>query len=126
MMYALATGSYPFVPGETSFEGVPRVELFPAGEAASGRCGRLRLQLQMANADIANNISPGCLDLMEKLLAPNPELRLSAKEAMNHNWITNVDNDDDMEYASTDCAGDMDMISDYSDTPSFGFADHAD
>jgi len=126
MLYALVTGGYPFVPGETCFEGVSRVDLFPADEAASGRCGRLRLQLQKANKDIVDKISPGCLDMMEKLLAPNPELRLSAEEALKHNWITDVDDEDHMEDASTDCTGDMDMMTDCSDNPSFGFADHAD
>jgi serine/threonine protein kinase len=124
MLYALAVGSYPFVPGVSPITDLNHIELFPPEEAALGRCTRLRLQLQKANKDIAESVSPGCVDMMEKLLAPNPELRLSVEEALAHPWITGAMSTDNLEDASTDCAGDIDTMTECSDNISF--TGHAD
>jgi len=110
MLYALVVGTYPFMPNASRNNDPKRVDLFPPEEAALGRCTRLRQQLQKANKGIAERISPGCLDMMEQLLAPNPELRLSAEEALAHPWLTGAvsglwhptDDADSMEDASTD------------------------
>jgi len=116
MLYALVMGSYPFLPNASS-DDPSRVELFPPEEAELGRCTRLHLQLQKANKNIAEGISPACLDMMEKLLAPNPDLRLSVEEALKHPWMTGADaaeaNNED---ASTDCTGDTDMMTNDGDS----------
>merc|ERR1719284_1973843 len=93
MCYTLAVGQYPFAPEVVSGPGglptfQPSVELFPPNEVGSGRCTRLALQLQKACSSNLARVSAECLDLMEQLLAPNPELRPSAEEALAHPWIT--------------------------------------
>lgn len=116
MLYALVMGSYPFNPNASS-DDPSRVDLFPPEEAELGRCTRLHLQLQKANKNIAEGISPACLDMMEKLLAPNPELRLSVEEALEHPWMTGADAAEaNMEDASTDCTGDTDMMTNDGDS----------
>ena len=37
------------------------------------------------------NITPECKDFLQKLLSYDPESRLSADEALNHNWINMYD-----------------------------------
>lgn len=74
--YALVTGQYP-----------NHAELFPLEDAGLSRCTRLSLQLQRANIQFMQQFSPCCLDLMEQLMAPNPDLRLSVEEALNHPWL---------------------------------------
>jgi len=126
MLYAMVVGTYPFMPKASRVDDPHHLDLFPPEQAALGRCTRLRLQLQKANKGIAERISPGCLDMMEQLLAPNPELRLSAEEALAHPWLTGAvsglwtpaDDADCMEDASTDDAGDSERISDCSDSSS--------
>jgi serine/threonine protein kinase len=129
MLYALLVGKYPFMPDSACSDDPTRVDLFPAEEAASGRCTRLHLQLEKANKDIVDQISPGCLDMMEQLLAPNPELRLSVEEAYMHPWITGAvsglwppadDEDistteDSIDDVSTIYTGDSDMMADSCD-----------
>jgi len=127
MLYALVIGTYPFVPKASCVDDPNRIDLFPPEQAALGRCTRLRLQLQKVNKEIAQRVSPGCLDMMEQLLAPNPELRLSAEEALAHPWLTGVvsglwplaDDADSMEDASTDDARECEMMTEYSDSSSF-------
>jgi calcium-dependent protein kinase len=123
MLYALIVGEYPV----SHAHDPNRVDLFPAEEAALGRCTRLHLQLHKANKDIAEKISPGCLDMMEQLLAPNPELRLSVEEALVHPWLTGAvsglwpaQDEDNIEDVSTDCTGETDTMTDCSDNASFG------
>jgi len=114
MLYAMVVGAYPFTPKASCDKDTDYLsELFPAEQAGLGRCIRLRSKLQKANKDLLERLSPGCLDLMEQLLAPNPELRLSAAEALAHPWLTGAvtglwtpnDDTDSLEYASTDDAG---------------------
>lgn len=117
MLYVLVVGAYPFIPAESCLKDASRIDLFPLEEAALGRCSRLRLQLQKEHTEVMDRISPSCMDMMEKLLAPNPELRLSAEEALAHPWLTSAADEDHMEDASTDCAGDADTMTDWSDGP---------
>lgn len=125
MLFAMISGGYPFNPNS---QDPTRVNLFPAGEMELGRCTRLRLQLQKTNKNLLEQISPGCLDMMEQLMAPNPKLRLSVEEALMHPWITGavsglwhaIDDEDNMEDTSTNCTGDTDTMTDCSDSISFG------
>jgi serine/threonine protein kinase len=86
ILYVLVVGAYPFVPNRSST--MSGVGLFPDNEMKLSRCSRLSSQLQKVCGDISDTISPGCLDMMEQLLAPNPELRLSVEEALCHPWLT--------------------------------------
>jgi serine/threonine protein kinase len=111
MLYALVVGSYPFVPKRGgSADNVSDTDLFPPQKAALGRCC-LGPQLQKAHV----KLSPGCLDMMEQLLAPNPALRLSAAEALMHPWLTGsiatawptaIAHEDSMEEVSTQFTND--------------------
>lgn len=38
-----------------------------------------------------NKISENAQDLVKKMLEKNPDDRISAEEALNHNWFTNQD-----------------------------------
>jgi len=126
MLYAMVVGMYPFMPKASCVDDPHHMDLFPPEQAALGRCTRLHLQLQKANKDIAERISPGCLDMMEQLLAPNPELRLSVEEALAHPWLTGAvsglwttDDADCVDDASTDDAGESEMMTERSDSSSF-------
>lgn len=85
VLYVLVAGAYPFVPKRSAV--LPEVSLFPKEEMNLSRCSRLSAQLQKACGDISDKISLGCLDMMEQLLAPNPDLRLSVEEALSHPWL---------------------------------------
>jgi serine/threonine protein kinase len=127
MLYALVVGTYPFLPKTSHVDNPKHVDLFPVEQAAHGRCTRLRQQLQQVNKNLAEQISPGCLDMMEQLLAPNPDLRLSAEEALSHPWLTGAvsglwpatDDAESMEDASTDYAGEIERMTDFSNSSSF-------
>lgn len=132
MLYALIVGTYPFAPKGSRID-PNRIDLFPVEQAGLGRCTHLQLQLRQVNKGIAEQISPGCLDILEQLLAPNPELRLSVEEALMHPWLTGAvsglwsaagDEDSTDEDVSTYCSGDADTMTDCSDNVSLG--DHAD
>jgi serine/threonine protein kinase len=127
MLYALVVGTYPFLPKTSHVDNPKHVDLFPVEQAAHGRCTRLRQQLQQVNKNLAEQISPGCLDMMEQLLAPNPDLRLSAEEALSHPWLTGAvsglwpatDDAESMGDASTDYAGEIERMTDFSNSSSF-------
>lgn len=123
MLYALAVGTYPIAPevergptGKLSY--VPCSKLFPPSEVASGRCSGLALQLSKACGGHVDRVSAGCLDLMEQLMAPNPELRLSADEALAHPWLTGALSG--LEDAMTDVGTSCEGGSDCSDVASIG------
>lgn len=92
MLFALATGTYPFPP-KCGNDQPDSVDLFPAEEACAARCRHLGRKLQKLSGNLKDYVSPGCLDLMEQLLAPNPELRISAEEALMHPWLTGAISD---------------------------------
>jgi serine/threonine protein kinase len=134
MLYALVAGTYPFMPNAATSEIAGLVDLFPVDQASHHRCIRLRLQLQKAGKYILEEVSPGCLDMMEQLLAPNPNLRLSVKQALAHPWLTGSapglwpashDEDNDEE-VSTSCSCDFDSTTDCSELNGFFFDEHAD
>jgi serine/threonine protein kinase len=79
MLYTLVTGAYPFHTAEGGF-------LFPREELDTDRCRRLGKQL--ASLGISDRIAPSMLDFLEQVLAPNPDLRISAEDALSHPWIT--------------------------------------
>lgn len=118
MLYALVVGTYPFMPKTyLRTEDTRKLGAFPQQARVIDRlkaCGNL-----------AETISPGCLDMMEQLLAPNPNKRLSAAEALVHPWLTGavsglwpaaVVYEDDADDASTDCTGDADKETDCSES----------
>jgi len=134
MLYALVAGTYPFTPNDATSECAGLEKLFPAEEAAQRRCSRVRLQLEKAGKHILEEVSPGCLDMMEQLLAPNPDLRLSVKQALAHPWLTGAApglwptsyDEDNVEEVSTSCSCDFDSMTDCSEINSFFLDEHAD
>mmetsp|Transcript_83143 Transcript_83143/g.144478 ORF Transcript_83143/g.144478 Transcript_83143/m.144478 type:complete len:367 (-) Transcript_83143:195-1295(-) len=92
MLFALATGTYPFPP-KCGNDQIDSVDLFPPEEACAARCRHLGRKLQKSPGNLKDCVSPGCLDLLEQLLAPNPELRISAEEALMHPWLTGAISD---------------------------------
>jgi serine/threonine protein kinase len=112
--FAIGVMLYMLVVGDYLFSEEDRFKLFPAEEMNQGRCRLLCEHMQKANKRVAERVPPGCLDLMEQLLAPNPELRLSAEEALMHPWLTGAvsglwdaaDDKEDMEDVSTSYSGD--------------------
>jgi len=79
LFYALVTGKYPFTCAQVDGQ------LFPPGEASAGRCRPLAAQLKRLG--VSQKVSPGVVDLLQQLLAPNPEKRLTAQEALQHPWL---------------------------------------
>lgn len=132
MLYALVVGSYPkdMLGLSGVYDNDPwNMDFCPTQKAGPGRCTRLGLQLQKACGDFS--ISPGCIDMMAQLLAPNPELRLSAEEALMHPWLTGAvpgvwpaaDSwQDCMEEVSTQCTNDIEET----DNDSIACGDGAD
>jgi serine/threonine protein kinase len=78
-LFALLTGGHPF--DATNWN-----RLYPADEAASDRCQNLSSVI-----GDRRKVNAQCLDLLERLLAPNPDLRPDAEEALSHPWIRNVE-----------------------------------
>jgi serine/threonine protein kinase len=76
-IFALATSAYPFATMREALSPAPREELPTGGCAASVR--KLRLYRPSA--------SPELQDFLGRLLAPNPDMRLTATEALAHPWI---------------------------------------
>lgn len=79
VLYILLTGEYLITPdaSRTCFLDLE------AGRFA-GLTDRLR------SRGLAGKVSQGFLDFLEQLLAPNPELRPSAKQALHHPWLAGV------------------------------------
>lgn len=82
MLYVLAVGEYPFDPSDYS-------SMFPEKELDSGRCFGLRRRLQSKNLE--SEMPKEMLNLMEQLMAPNPEKRISAEEALAHPWLCEME-----------------------------------
>uniref|UniRef100_A0A7S1Q5U9 Protein kinase domain-containing protein n=1 Tax=Alexandrium catenella TaxID=2925 RepID=A0A7S1Q5U9_ALECA len=78
LMYTLAVGSYPYSNGNSGY-------LFPSEELRAERCVRLAPQLRELGFE--DCVSPGLLDLLEQMLAPDPEKRITAEEALHHPWL---------------------------------------
>lgn len=76
-IFALATSNYPFATMREALSPAPREQLPTGGCAASVR----KLGLHLPDA------SPELQDLLGRLLAPDPDMRLTAAEALAHPWI---------------------------------------
>jgi len=102
LLYTLAAGMYP-----------PMAKLFASEDASSDRCESLGAHVRSAN--LQDRIRPGMLDLLEQLLAPDPEKRITATEALEHPWLkgtldlfmdTKFDELEETEDSCMDIAGD--------------------
>jgi len=82
LLFVLAFGGYPFDPANYS-------SMFPEEEMESDRCHGLRRRLQKKGLANEDSTEP-FIDLMEQMMAPNPEKRLSAREALSHPWLIEV------------------------------------
>eukprot|EP00928_Gymnodinium_smaydae_P049369 TRINITY_DN3311_c0_g4_i1.p1 TRINITY_DN3311_c0_g4~~TRINITY_DN3311_c0_g4_i1.p1 ORF type:complete len:397 (-),score=71.34 TRINITY_DN3311_c0_g4_i1:101-1183(-) len=78
----LVAGEYPFA------SALDFATLFPAAEADADLCRPLaaRLDTLLGHAR-RKSVSPAFVDFLQQLLAPNPEKRPSAEEALRHPWI---------------------------------------
>mmetsp|Transcript_61104 Transcript_61104/g.108672 ORF Transcript_61104/g.108672 Transcript_61104/m.108672 type:complete len:374 (-) Transcript_61104:186-1307(-) len=74
LLYTLAVGMYP-----------PTAKLFSSEDPGSDRCRSLGAHVRSAN--LQERIRPGMLDLLEQLMAPDPEKRITAAEALGHPWL---------------------------------------
>jgi len=123
MLYVMVAGMYPFEAKglhSTDRRIAEFNEFFPAGEANAARCIRVRQQLEKVSARRARQLSANCIDLIEKLLAPNPACRPSAEQALAHPWFAVADRtepviQDVVEYASTRDLSDFDQMTDCSE-----------
>mmetsp|Transcript_51933 Transcript_51933/g.84233 ORF Transcript_51933/g.84233 Transcript_51933/m.84233 type:complete len:380 (-) Transcript_51933:121-1260(-) len=95
LLYTLAVGMYP-----------PRDKLFPPEDVQADRCRALSSYLR--SSKLQDRIGPAMLDLLEQMMAPNPQKRMTAVEALEHPWMKGtVDNymellDDEMEMENQD------------------------
>lgn len=82
LLYVMVTGDYPFTSGNEYRE------MFPTSEANASYCKPLARRLESMLGD--SKVSPVLVDFMQQLLAPNPQKRMSADEALQHPWFTGM------------------------------------
>lgn len=80
LLYTLAVGTYPF---QCSASRCPY--LFPPEERGASRC--VHIQGEVVACGVLDQVSPALIDLLEQMLAPCFEKRVTAEEALAHPWL---------------------------------------